>query len=176
MPNDWFLIPLYGCAQLFARHPIAITIQRLDATLSQVILRFFTRGHFRTMLFVAAAGVRCRGTARRAATGMLFTPFPWRGRVVLCPQAARRLSGFVLQGDQRLVAVKWVSQGLAACRQSRKVGICPRKGDAGGCPAALPPPYRSPCHATADLFGIHVPVSYTHLRAHETRHELVCRL
>ena len=22
----------------------------------------------------------------------------------------------------------------------------------------------------------HIPVSYTHLRAHETRHELVCRL
>src|SRR5450759_5761401 len=100
------LILLYGRAQPFARHPIAIPIQRLNATLCKIMLRFFTRGHFRTMLLVAAAGVRCRGTARRAATGMLFTPFPWRGRVALCPQAARRLFGFVLQGDQRLVAVE----------------------------------------------------------------------
>ena len=27
-----------------------------------------------------------------------------------------------------------------------------------------------------DFFGGDLPVSYTHLRAHETRHDLVCRL
>ena len=28
----------------------------------------------------------------------------------------------------------------------------------------------------ADYWGVNKPVSYTHLRAHETRHDLVCRL
>src|SRR5450756_919249 len=33
--------------------------------------------------------------------------------------------------------------------------------------------FRSEC---ACFFGTYWPVSYTHLRAHETRHDLVCRL
>src|SRR5450759_341857 len=39
-----------------------------------------------------------------------------------------------------------------------------------------PPKERSAFSAVKSVQTVHEPVSYTHLRAHETRHDLVCRL
>ena len=60
----------------------------------------------------------------------------------LCPQTAMRLSGSALEVDEGLIGMI--------------VRVLPRKGNAGGCPAALPPSSRSPRHAAPHLLLVDV--------------------
>ena len=49
-----------------------------------------------------------------------------------------------------------------------------RKRIKNGCCGGGGPVFRD--SVQTDQYAIHEPVSYTHLRAHETRHDIVCRL
>src|SRR5450756_1569184 len=66
-----------------------------------------------------------------------------------------------------------------------RAAVALRAGDRATYRAALPASGRAARHSLGELFRhlsplpwtrLTLPVSYTHLRAHETRHDLVCRL